>query len=157
MYSFTTRGATQSLYFCWVLGTHSWSVANLEIYFYGAIRVRIVQKPLGNKQTGNAHLKYNKTKMRLFMIQSSRRLLLSSILLRQVSALATMSTKVIDSHLHVWAPSSKSNEYPYASGQTPPNSLINKASAEDLLSCMSDSGVDGALIGGIYISLYLSR
>jgi len=57
-----------------------------------------------------------------------------------------MNTKVIDSHLHVWAPLSKSNEYPYASGQTPPNSLINKASAEDLLSCMSDSGVDGALI-----------
>lgn len=82
--------------------------------------------------------------MRLFRIQLS--VLLSSVLLRQVSSMVSMNTKIVDSHLHVWAPSSKSNEYPYASGQTPPDSLIDKASAEELLSCMSDSGVDGALI-----------
>jgi len=56
--------------------------------------------------------------------------------------------KVIDSHLHVWASQSESAaKYPYASpDQIPPDSLINKASTDELLKTMAKCGVDGALI-----------
>lgn len=63
------------------------------------------------------------------------------------SALAMAPPKVIDSHLHVWANEKEAaNGFPYAEGQTPPESLRNEASTSALLKRMDDSGVDGALI-----------
>jgi predicted TIM-barrel fold metal-dependent hydrolase len=55
---------------------------------------------------------------------------------------------VIDSHLHVWAneAEAKASSYPYAEGQTPPDSLINAASVKSLLTQMELANVDGALI-----------
>jgi predicted TIM-barrel fold metal-dependent hydrolase len=53
---------------------------------------------------------------------------------------------VIDSHLHIWASSTESSSFPYASDQDPPPSLQNAASADFLLKQMEDAGVDGALI-----------
>lgn len=54
--------------------------------------------------------------------------------------------KVIDSHLHVWASSAESTDYPYAPNQTPPDALIDTSSTSSLLEQMSEAGVDGALI-----------
>jgi len=54
--------------------------------------------------------------------------------------------KTVDSHLHVWANSKESIDYPYAPQQTPPPSLIDIASTDALLKQMSEAGVDGALI-----------
>uniref|UniRef100_A0A7S1Z3V0 Amidohydrolase-related domain-containing protein n=1 Tax=Trieres chinensis TaxID=1514140 RepID=A0A7S1Z3V0_TRICV len=60
---------------------------------------------------------------------------------------AATAPKVIDSHLHVWASSSEAaKSYPYAEGQDPPPSLIDRASTSELLKIMDDAGVDGALI-----------
>ncbi|KAM7464771.1 hypothetical protein LguiA_032892 [Lonicera macranthoides] len=53
------------------------------------------------------------------------------------------STKIIDSHLHVWAsPQEAAEKYPYFPGQEPslPGHL------DFLLQCMGKAGVDGALI-----------
>ena len=64
-----------------------------------------------------------------------------------VSAMATSNTKVIDSHLHVWANSKEaSTGFPYADGKEPPENLRDKASTAELLKKMDASGVDGALI-----------
>lgn len=58
-----------------------------------------------------------------------------------------LEMKTIDSHLHVWASSAESREYPYASpDQTPPDALIDISSTSSLLQQMSEAGVDGALI-----------
>ncbi|KAJ8529152.1 hypothetical protein K7X08_035987 [Anisodus acutangulus] len=52
-------------------------------------------------------------------------------------------TKVIDSHLHVWAsPQEAAEKYPYFPGQEP--SLPGHV--DYLLECMEEAGVDGALI-----------
>lgn len=54
-----------------------------------------------------------------------------------------MSTKIIDSHLHVWAsPQEAKDKYPYVPGQEP--SL--RGNFDFLLDCMGEAGVDGALI-----------
>jgi predicted TIM-barrel fold metal-dependent hydrolase len=58
-----------------------------------------------------------------------------------------MSTKVIDSHLHVWANTKEvSSGFPYAEGQEPPASLSEVASTSSLLQKMNANGVDGSLI-----------
>jgi predicted TIM-barrel fold metal-dependent hydrolase len=57
-----------------------------------------------------------------------------------------MTTKVIDSHLHVWASEKEASSFPYADGKDPPDSLINLASISALLKQMDNHGVDGALI-----------
>jgi predicted TIM-barrel fold metal-dependent hydrolase len=57
-----------------------------------------------------------------------------------------MSTKVIDSHLHVWASEKEASSFPYADGKDPPDSLQNAASISALLKQMDNDGVDGALI-----------
>ncbi|TKY64924.1 4-sulfomuconolactone hydrolase [Spatholobus suberectus] len=55
----------------------------------------------------------------------------------------TLSTsKVIDSHLHVWASPEESAEFPYAPGQEPPV----PGNVDFLLQCMEEAGVDGTLI-----------
>jgi len=54
--------------------------------------------------------------------------------------------KIIDTHLHVWANREESRIFPYAEGQTPPQSLIDVGSTHSLISQMSKCGVDGALI-----------
>ncbi|XP_060196978.1 uncharacterized protein LOC132626208 isoform X2 [Lycium barbarum] len=52
-------------------------------------------------------------------------------------------TKIIDSHLHVWAsPQEAAEKYPYFPGQEP--SLPGHV--DYLLECMEEAGVDGALI-----------
>ncbi|KAL3511473.1 hypothetical protein ACH5RR_030874 [Cinchona calisaya] len=52
-------------------------------------------------------------------------------------------SKVIDSHLHVWAsPQEAAEKYPYFPGQEP--TLPGRV--EFLLQCMKEAGVDGALI-----------
>ena len=64
-----------------------------------------------------------------------------------MSTTATAATKVIDSHLHVWASAEEAKAaFPYAEGQEPPEALRNRASTTELLKRMDDSGVDGALI-----------
>ncbi|WOL11447.1 hypothetical protein Cni_G20209 [Canna indica] len=51
--------------------------------------------------------------------------------------------KILDSHLHVWAsPKEAAENYPYFPGQEPPI----PGDADFLLKCMSEAGVDGALI-----------
>jgi predicted TIM-barrel fold metal-dependent hydrolase len=65
----------------------------------------------------------------------------------QTSQTAAMSTKVIDSHLHVWADAKEAaSGFPYATGQEPPESLSNVASTASLLKKMEENGVDGSLI-----------
>ncbi|KAI3733313.1 hypothetical protein L6452_12755 [Arctium lappa] len=55
----------------------------------------------------------------------------------------TTTTKIIDSHLHVWAsPQEAMDKYPYVPGQEP--SL--RGNYDFLLHCMEEAGVDGALI-----------
>lgn len=57
------------------------------------------------------------------------------------------ATKVIDSHLHVWASRDEAaKSYPYAEGQEPPQNLADRASTSELLKQMDQAGVDGALI-----------
>ncbi|XP_059445842.1 uncharacterized protein LOC132177506 isoform X2 [Corylus avellana] len=52
-------------------------------------------------------------------------------------------TKIIDSHLHVWAsPQEAADKYPYFPGQEP----TLPAHVDFLLECMKEAGVDGALI-----------
>ncbi|KAF4390534.1 hypothetical protein F8388_006031 [Cannabis sativa] len=52
-------------------------------------------------------------------------------------------TKVIDSHLHVWAsPEEAVDKYPYVPGNEP----TLPGSVDLLLQCMEEAGVDGALI-----------
>jgi predicted TIM-barrel fold metal-dependent hydrolase len=62
--------------------------------------------------------------------------------------MSTMSsTKIIDSHLHVWANIAESSTgFPFADGQDPPDSLKDVASTASLLDQMKVSGVDGTLI-----------
>lgn len=56
------------------------------------------------------------------------------------------SSKIIDSHLHIWADTKESEVFPYFPGQEPPPSLASLASSDSLLEKMQTSGVDGALI-----------
>ena len=64
-----------------------------------------------------------------------------------VSAMSITNTKVIDSHLHVWANTKESTTgFPYAEGQEPPASLSEVASTTSLLEKMNANGVDGSLI-----------
>ncbi|KAF3432358.1 hypothetical protein FNV43_RR27098 [Rhamnella rubrinervis] len=52
-------------------------------------------------------------------------------------------TKIIDSHLHVWAsPQEAADKYPYFPGQEP----TLPGDVDFLLQCMEEAGVDGALI-----------
>ena len=62
------------------------------------------------------------------------------------SSFLSMKTITIDSHLHVWASSKESNDYPYDPDQTPPPNLIDISSTDSLLQQMDEAGVDGALI-----------
>ena len=63
------------------------------------------------------------------------------------SIVAMASSKVIDSHLHVWANEKEaSSSFPYADGHDPPESLRNAACTSALLQKMDECGVDGALI-----------
>lgn len=74
-----------------------------------------------------------------------RRLLLSTTTTTIAAAMAASasSCKVIDSHLHVWAtPQQAKEEYPYFPGQEP----TLRGDDDFLLECMSEAGVDGALI-----------
>uniref|UniRef100_A0A804UMD5 Amidohydrolase-related domain-containing protein n=1 Tax=Zea mays TaxID=4577 RepID=A0A804UMD5_MAIZE len=73
-----------------------------------------------------------------------RRLLLSTATTTIAAAMAASSScKVIDSHLHVWAtPQQAKEEYPYFPGQEP----TLRGDADFLLECMSEAGVDGAVI-----------
>jgi predicted TIM-barrel fold metal-dependent hydrolase len=65
----------------------------------------------------------------------------------QVAAMSTMTKKVIDSHLHVWASAKEAaSGFPYAVGQEPPESLSDVATTSSLLKKMEESGVDGSLI-----------
>lgn len=57
---------------------------------------------------------------------------------------SSTSYKVIDSHLHVWASTQESKQFPYS--QDPPDSLKDAASFTELLQQMKENGVDGALI-----------
>ena len=57
-----------------------------------------------------------------------------------------MSTKIIDSHLHVWADSKEAVSFPYAENQSPPEQLADRASKSALLQNMDKAGVTGSLI-----------
>ncbi|EEC50644.1 predicted protein [Phaeodactylum tricornutum CCAP 1055/1] len=58
---------------------------------------------------------------------------------------AAMSTKTIDSHLHVWANGDEASQaFPYV--QEPPDNLKDLASTDELLKQMDAHGIDGALI-----------
>ncbi|KAK7340830.1 hypothetical protein VNO77_21544 [Canavalia gladiata] len=52
------------------------------------------------------------------------------------------TSKVIDSHLHVWASPQEASKFPYFPGQKP----TLPGNADFLLQCMEEAGVDGALI-----------
>lgn len=55
---------------------------------------------------------------------------------------AALAVPTIDTHLHVWASPEESKKYPYFPGQEP----TIPGNAEDLLKCMAEAGVDGAVI-----------
>lgn len=64
-----------------------------------------------------------------------------------MTAMTSSMTKVIDSHLHVWANEKEAaTNFPYANGNEPPEALRNEASTAALLKQMDENGVDGALI-----------
>ncbi|KAE9604953.1 hypothetical protein Lal_00036724 [Lupinus albus] len=54
----------------------------------------------------------------------------------------TSTSKVIDSHLHVWASPQEADKFPYSHGQVP----TLPGHVDFLVQCMEDAGVDGALI-----------
>ncbi|KAK7340831.1 hypothetical protein VNO77_21545 [Canavalia gladiata] len=56
--------------------------------------------------------------------------------------LSTSKSKVIDSHLHIWASPQEAGEFPYAPGHVP----TLPGNIDFLLQCMEEAGVDGALI-----------
>ncbi|XP_027350017.1 uncharacterized protein LOC113861414 [Abrus precatorius] len=56
--------------------------------------------------------------------------------------MAFNDSKVIDSHLHVWASPQEAGKFPYSPGQEP----NLPGNADFLLQCMEEAGVDGALI-----------
>jgi predicted TIM-barrel fold metal-dependent hydrolase len=76
------------------------------------------------------------------------RILLTSFISSEISSnTLAMTTKIIDSHLHVWASSQEAkSKFPYADGQDPPKSLADSASKSALLEKMNAAGVDGSLI-----------
>eukprot|EP00980_Cylindrotheca_fusiformis_P011075 scaffold2551_cov113-Cylindrotheca_fusiformis.AAC.14 len=76
------------------------------------------------------------------------RILLATFVSSKISSKAlAMTTKIIDSHLHVWANSQEAkSKYPYANGHDPPESLAECASKSALLEKMTLAGVDGSLI-----------
>ncbi|XP_071690871.1 uncharacterized protein [Rutidosis leptorrhynchoides] len=82
------------------------------------------------------------------LISTSRNLLINSksVFCKASNAAAAdmaTTTKIIDSHLHVWAsPQEAMNKYPYFPGQEP--SL--RGNFDFLLDCMGEAAVDGALI-----------
>nr|CAB3495382.1 unnamed protein product [Digitaria exilis] len=60
-----------------------------------------------------------------------------------MAAVSAPTCKVIDSHLHVWAtPQQAKEEYPYFPGLEP----TLRGDDDLLLQCMSEAGVDGALL-----------
>ncbi|KAJ1443107.1 Metal-dependent hydrolase [Sesbania bispinosa] len=66
----------------------------------------------------------------------------SSTIRMAFSETPSSTSKVIDSHLHVWASSEEAGKFPYSPGQEP-----NLPGHVDfLLQCMEEAGVDGALI-----------
>ncbi|XP_066347076.1 uncharacterized protein [Miscanthus floridulus] len=80
-----------------------------------------------------------------FATTATRRRLLLSTATTIAAAMASSSSscKVIDSHLHVWAtPQQAKEEYPYFPGQEP----TLRGDDDFLLKCMSEAGVDGALL-----------
>ncbi|XP_058194600.1 uncharacterized protein LOC131311255 isoform X2 [Rhododendron vialii] len=76
----------------------------------------------------------------------NRRVLLSAAPAAQMATTAntsTTTTKLIDSHLHVWAsPKEAADMYPYFPGQEP----TLPGHVDFLLECMAEASVDGALI-----------
>jgi predicted TIM-barrel fold metal-dependent hydrolase len=64
----------------------------------------------------------------------------------EIGSVSAMSSRVIDSHLHVWASLEESKTFPYVGDSAPPESLQNKASFSELLKHMKANGVDGSLI-----------
>lgn len=76
------------------------------------------------------------------------RIILTSFLCSEIaSTTLAMTTKIIDSHLHVWASSQEAIAmYPHADGQHPPDSLADSASKAALLEKMNAAGVSGSLI-----------
>ncbi|KAI5431545.1 hypothetical protein KIW84_035653 [Lathyrus oleraceus] len=55
---------------------------------------------------------------------------------------STSTSKIIDSHLHVWASLQEASKFPYSPGQEP----NLPGNVDFLLQCMEEAGVDGALI-----------
>ncbi|CAI8592144.1 unnamed protein product [Vicia faba] len=55
---------------------------------------------------------------------------------------STSTSKIIDSHLHVWASLQEASQFPYSPGQEP----NLPGNVDFLLQCMEEAGVDGALI-----------
>lgn len=61
----------------------------------------------------------------------------------ELESTTSTATKVIDSHLHVWASAEEAaDKYPYFPGQEP----TLPGNVDFLLQCMEEAGVDGALI-----------
>ncbi|GAB2280703.1 hypothetical protein Dimus_015329 [Dionaea muscipula] len=66
-----------------------------------------------------------------------------SIKVAETTSSAPPPSKIIDSHLHVWAsPQEAAEKYPYFPGQEP----TFPGDVDFLLQCMEEAGVDGALI-----------
>ncbi|KAG6712440.1 hypothetical protein I3842_05G103600 [Carya illinoinensis] len=74
---------------------------------------------------------------------SQSRLSASKMATSGIDRTAPSPTKIIDSHLHVWAsPQEAADKYPYFPGQEP----TLPGNVDFLLECMEEAGVDGALI-----------
>ncbi|KAG7978733.1 hypothetical protein I3843_05G096500 [Carya illinoinensis] len=74
---------------------------------------------------------------------SQSRLSASKMATSGIDRTAPSPTKIIDSHLHVWAsPQEAADKYPYFPGQEP----TLPGNVDFLLECMEEGGVDGALI-----------
>lgn len=58
----------------------------------------------------------------------------------------TTTTKIIDSHLHIWASLAEETAFPFVHDSPPPDSFKDRASTAQLLEEMEAAGVDGALL-----------
>ncbi|GJX97870.1 4-sulfomuconolactone hydrolase [Tanacetum coccineum] len=80
-------------------------------------------------------------KLSLFSSSSTRKI--KNLKAASKFRVMAMSTKIIDSHLHVWAsPQEAKDKYPYVPGQEP----TLRGNFDFLLDCMGEAGVDGALV-----------
>ncbi|XP_062156507.1 uncharacterized protein LOC133864229 isoform X2 [Alnus glutinosa] len=100
-------------------------------------------KPLLSLPVPPYHFNYSPRPFGYFSKKSQPTISASKMATSGPDKTAPSPTKIIDSHLHVWAsPQEAADKYPYFPGQEP----TLPGHVDFLLECMKEAGVDGALI-----------